>query len=153
MSGDNKKGNGDESTNTNSLNCNRRCTTLNVELGKLFREFRQLWFQKSGDDWGRCRQFSFTFLGSLTYFISFSSFAISTGVLSLKIPAATLAPTVVLYSLALLIVISSFYAWILAWTPKKSGPVRLYLAGIALPAFVTSLILLPFRLSGLMGGP
>ena len=153
MSRDTQNKNGDESIGTKSSNCSRESTTLNAELGKLVREFRQLWFEKSGEDWTRPHQFLYIFLGSLTYFLGYSFYALSTGTTTLQIGTFDIAPSVVFYALGILFGLSAFFAWILAWVPKKSGPVRLYLSGIALPTFVVYLILLPFHLGGLFSGP
>ena len=155
MSGytENSSHNGDEMIDAENSNSSRDFTTFKIEFGKLLREFRLLWFEKSGDEWSKGRQFFFAFLGSFTYFIGFLGFSFATGTLSSNLDLfMTIAPDVGLTSLVFLILVPAFYAWILAWAPRKTGPVRLYLSGIALPALITTLIVLPFRVGSLLGG-
>ncbi len=145
--------NDNSSNGTKSSNSNRNPVTINTELGRILRNFRKLRFEKSSNDWSRKRQFWFAFPGALSYFIGFFTFAFSTGVLEFRLESTTgIAPNIVISSFVVLIVLSAFFAWILSWTPKKTGPVRLYLSGIALPAFVATLIMLPLRVGNLIGG-
>lgn len=131
-------------------NCNCENTTLNIELGKITKELREHWFDKSTDKWKRSHQLFFTFLGSLSFTIGFPFFSFVTGNLEFQFDIFA---ALGLYPIFLLLGLSIFWGWILAWAPRNTGPVRLYLSGLTLPAFILFLILLPLHISGLIGNP
>lgn len=114
---------------------------LSVELGKIVREIRETWFEKTCEDWGPSRQVFFTFMGSLTFF--FSSFVVYLSVQK-TLFSVDIYPVLVF----LIFIFSAFFGWILAWTPRNTGPVRLYLSGLALSGFVTFIITIPWRIWG-----
>lgn len=112
------------------------------ELAKWIRNFREAWFEKSEYEWNRLSQFIFAFLGALTFFAAFSIFPNTDRTIPL---VAELFGVFYIQSLIAMIVFSAYFGIILAWRPRKTGPVRVYLSGVTLPALTMFIVSLPYR--------
>ena len=86
----------------------------------------------------------FTFLGSLSFFVMLPVFTWSTGNLAFQTYIFS-EWIVVVTLLSIAVLASGFFGFMLAWVPRKTGPTRLYLSGIALPSLVLFVASFPFR--------
>ena len=107
------------------------------EWVKLIREH---WFKESDEVWTSRKQFIFTFLGAFTYFTVVFTTSLISGVAVFQIQIFFATIYVIYVWVVLAVIVSVFFGSILAWLPRKTGPVRLYLSGVALPALVMSII-------------
>lgn len=103
----------------NEGHCGKGSSGFGYELGKLLRKLRKNWFSKLNEPWPRWKRFAYAFWGALTYMLAFA----------MTVAGRTL-----------------FLAWMVSFRRTRAGPVRLYLAGFALPALVT--LILGFSLPG-----
>ena len=122
-------------------NCNCQQRTLSQELAEWIRLHREHWYEDSDIEWNRLKQFVFTFLGSSTFFLAIHIY----NNLTRTVPAVELVSTLFVGYYLSLIVPAFFFGAILAWKPRKTGPIRLYIAGITLPALSLLITIVPFR--------
>ncbi len=117
--------------------CGKQGCGFGCELGKLLRTLRKHWFSKMDRRWSGPNRFVFTFLGAMTYMIAFAVFSVS------RLPylafGADNLVVIGVYSV-FLVVTGIFFGSIVAFRSTRAGPVRLYLAGLALPALVAFVI-------------
>lgn len=114
------------------------------EIAEWFRLLREHWFQDSQHTWNKRQQFFFTFLGSLSFFVMMPVFTLTTG--NVAFQTYIFSEGIVLLTMCLIVILASgFYGFMLAWVPRKTGPARLYLSGIALPSIVLFIASFPFR--------
>ena len=128
-----------------SSNCSYSNRSFSEERAEWVKSIREHWFHESEEVWSRYRQFVFTFLGALTFFVIVFISSLVGGSLQSQIP---LFATTLIYSGGLIISLPMFFGALLAWREKKTNPIRLYLSGVALPAFVMSIAFFPYRLGG-----
>ena len=125
-----------------SCNCNR---SFSEEMAEWGQSLRVHWFIQSKENWTKRKQFVFTFLGALTFFFSVFTFSLTGGVVNYQFSIFS----TTYYSLFIIItILAGFYGFILAWIPRKTSPVRLYLSGVTLPALVMFIVFLPSRYQG-----
>ena len=92
-------------------------------------------------------------MGSFSYFVGLIVFGFSTGIFAIQLESIALtAPATIISAVIVLFALSTFYAWLLSMIPTKTGPIRMYLSGLALPAFVMTITMLPLRIGNLLGG-
>ena len=114
------------------------------EMAEWFRLLREHWFRDSEKTWNRKQQFVFTFLGSLSFFVMLPFFTLNTGIPGFQ--SIILLEVSILFTMYFIVFLASaFYGVMLAWVPRKTGPTRLYLSGMALPALVLFVASFPFR--------
>ena len=105
---------------------------------RLIDQVTGVWFNDNFNDWKPRRRFFFALLGSLTLFV-FLIPAIQTRIYE-QLPSFFIDPelnTIIsTFSFIFVVGLSLFYAGIVSWRNEKSGPVRMYLAGLTLPALV-----------------
>ena len=133
-------GNQEESSSCNYNN--RSFSEEMAEWGKLFRDH---WFPKSDKVWPRHKQFFFTFLGALTFFTVVFMTSLGSGVPNYQ---TNIFLTTYYTWTTLIFILSVFFGSILAWTPRRTGPVRLYISGASLPALIMFIVFLPYRFQG-----
>ena len=121
---------------------NRSFSEEMAEWGKLLREH---WFYESDEDWTRPRQFFFTFFGAFTFFIVVFTTSLTSGVPDYQI---NIFWTTANIWIPIIFILSVFFGSILAWVPRKTGPVRLYISGVSLPALIMFIVFLPYRFQG-----
>ena len=96
------------------------------------------WFAPTAKRWGRLKRFSFTFVGSVTFFLAWGvyvSFVLGTPT------TPDLSDVNVLLGLVG-VPGSIWFAGLTAWKDFGYGPIRLYLSGFLLPYFIWTLIAL-----------
>lgn len=114
------------------------------EMAEWFRLLREHWFQDSEKTWSRKHQFFFTFLGSFSFFVMLPVFTWSTG--NVEFQTYIFSDVFVVLTMYLIATLASgFFGVMLAWLPRKTGPTRLYLSGVALPSLVLFIASFPFR--------
>lgn len=94
------------------------------------------WFAPRAKGWTWRRRFSFTFAGSITFFLFWTIYVVgyTQGFDSLEFNLLTA------IFLVLSIVGAPWFAGITAWKDSSYGPVRLFLSGFLLPYFVWTLV-------------
>ena len=118
---------------------------LSEEMSEWVKLIREHWFQESDEVWTSRKQFIFTFLGAFTYFTVVFTTSLISGVAVFQIEILFATIEIFYIWTVVIVILSVFFGSILAWLPRKTGPVRLYLSGVALPALVMSIIVLPYR--------
>lgn len=117
----------------------RNCSCC--ERGGLDRFIDQLtgvWFNDRFNDWKPLYRFIFALLGSLSLFV-FLLPEIEERIYA-QLPQifadTELKSIKSIFGLVFFLVLPLFFAGIVSWRNEKSGPVRMYLAGLTLPALV-----------------
>ena len=134
------KGNQEESSS-----CNYKNRSFSEEMAKWGKLLRKHWFPKSDKKWTIPKQFFFTYLGALTFFSVVFTTSLTSGVLTFQ---TDIFLTTIYFWTTIIFILSGFFGFILAWGPKKTGPVRLYISGVSLPALVMYIVFLPYRFQG-----
>ena len=123
--------------------CCKESSGFGSELGKLLRKLRRNWFSKMDEPWPSSKRFAVALCGAMTYVLAFAVTVTERAfflVLDSNTPAVLMT-----FSLAIAVT-AAFFAWMVSFRQTRAGPVRLYLAGLALPALVT--LILGFSLPG-----
>ena len=115
----------------------RNYRPISKETAKIIREIRKYMFVKTDEVWLPLKQFGFTFLGAFTFVVSLSLNQLFTTTI---VTFQEIVSTFYLFHLVLVVFLSAFFGLMLAWVPRKTGPVRLYLSGLLLPALILFLV-------------
>ncbi len=134
---------------TGDSNCKCQQRMFSHEMAEWLRLHRKHWYEDSEIMWSRPKQFQFTFLGSLSFFIAIHIFISTTR----TVPSYELIADLFIFGFSFyffsLLLSAIFFGALLAWKPRKTGPIRLFIAGVALPALTTFIAVLPIsRLGG-----
>ncbi len=119
-------------------NCScKPCDTRGLD--RLLHKLTDAWFNDNFKDWGQSRRFACALAGSATFFFGFVPVALG-GVVEEQL-LLTLALDVDLLfassiALTFLAVFALWIAFLVSWRNTQSGPTRLFLSGVLLPAFV-----------------
>ena len=114
------------------------------ELGKWFRKLRRHWFAKRKKRLPLWGQFLIALLGVMTYLVSLVLITFRGTSLALYIGTPNLVTTFAI----MVCTIAFFFAWMVVDRRSRAGPVRLYLAGLTLPALVIVVIRYSIGLAG-----
>ena len=120
-------------------------TTINRETGAWIRELRQQWMSPIGkipDEehcWGPWKRFACAFVGALTFIAALILHRVA--VLGIENPDVL---KLYLNWLGIVLFIgipySIWFSWLVSWRNFGHGPVRLFLSGMLLPAFVYAVL-------------
>ncbi|MCY4328125.1 MAG: hypothetical protein OXC53_11130 [Rhodobacteraceae bacterium] len=110
--------------------------TTDYEFAKWLKKTRRLLFWKMETPWSFWWRFFIVCMGTFTYAFPFSYLLFFRG-FEYIIPNIG---NLLLIFLGSAFFLSIFFAWIIALRPTSAGPVRLYLAGVTLPAAVVFII-------------
>ena len=108
-------------------------------LDRLFNQLTEAWFNENFKDWKWFpKRFFLALLGSFSLMIFLSPILVERIFKSL--PTIFFDPglkTITTSLITVLVIsVSPFFAFLVSWRNDKSGPMRMYLAGLTLPAFV-----------------
>ncbi len=110
-------------------------------LDGLIENLTDAWFNDQFKDWKKKYRIFFAFLGAFSLF-SFLTPNIVERIFE-DLPTISSDPAFSNYSLFGILfgsIMSVFFAMLVSWRNEKSGPVRMYLAGLTLPAFAWYII-------------
>ena len=133
----------EDQANSPSCNCSNR--SFSEEMAEWSKSVREHWFIQSEEVWPKRKQFIFTFLGAFTFFVAVFVSSLTGGVANYQF---SIFSTTYYSWFVIIISLAAYFGLILAWMPRKTGPVRLYLSGVSLPALVMFIVFLPYRYQG-----
>ena len=125
-------------------------TTINREIAAWIRDYREQWMSPSkassvkAPQWGFWKRFACAFVGALTFIITL--FLVRFRGLGIEYPDIATPDIFGFYVNVLVIFLflgipySIWFSWLVSWRDFGHGPVRLFLSGMFLPAFVYTVV-------------
>ena len=119
---------------------------MSHETAEWLKLHRKHWYQDSEITWSRRKQFLFSFSGSFSFFLAIHIYFVMTR----TVPSFELLTELFIFTFYFFSFLfpATFFGAILAWKPRKTGPIRLYIAGVALPALSTYIAIVPISRFG-----
>ena len=108
------------------------------QFARVIKRFDDAWFEPVASGWSRPKRFMYSWSGSITFSVVAGVVLANQWLIDLS--ADSDLRLLFGFTVLALVAMSAWFAWLVSWRNENYNPIRLFVSGLVLPAFVWTLV-------------